>query len=273
MKTASILLFSLSTLLSLMVCWSLRERLTHRVSRWLRSFDSESDYPVNRVLFDLILAAGILSIVLASIGAGWLSLLACPICLGVPYVRRHFLRKRNEAALQAQLPDFCEFLAAAVRAGVSLRTALDELQTQVSAPLSRELGRIRNEQRLGASVAQSFDRWSQQGRGASLHEVAFCIRVSQESGGGLAESLINTARALRQTQLVQEKAKALSAQGRLQALVMMAIPPILLLTVSAIDPFTSDFFFQSVNGGILLGIVVLLEIVGFRWIQRIVRVE
>lgn len=253
--------------------WSLREAIYARARGWVHSFDTDCDYPPRRVLFDVGMFATVGLCLLLILGAWSYALLVLPVSILVPHIRRHVLLTRYQAALNAQIPDFCEFLAAAVRAGVGVRSALDELQAQVGQPLSRELGKIRNEQRLGASVAQSFERWSIRSCSPALSDVSFCIRISQESGGGLGESLINTARALRQARLVQEKARALSAQGRLQAIIMMAIPPLLLVVVSSIDSSTHDFFFNSRAGGALLLVVILLEIVGFRWIQSIVKVE
>ncbi|MEY3969716.1 MAG: hypothetical protein RL617_729, partial [Pseudomonadota bacterium] len=102
---------------------------------------------------------------------------------------------------------------------------------------------------------------------------SFCIRLSVQSGGSLSEALKRFAEALRQELLLAEKMKTLTSQGRLQALVMLAIPVLLGLTLLIIDPDSARFFLQTGQGLMVIAFVLTLETLGALWIRRLVRVE
>lgn len=80
---------------------------------------------------------------------------------------------------------------------------------------------------FGHSMDTAFERWSENLGSAPAMDMAFCIRLSVQSGGGLSEALKRFAEALRQELVLAEKMRALTSQGRLQALVMLAIPVLL----------------------------------------------
>ncbi|NBY13895.1 MAG: hypothetical protein EBQ76_03965 [Betaproteobacteria bacterium] len=180
---------------------------------------------------------------------------------------------RRLNGLRKQLPDLCDFLASALRAGMSLRAAVDQAQSQISDPMKEGLSALQNAQRLGTSLEDALDRWARASGLEGIRDLAFCLRVSSQSGGSVSDSIQSLGKSLRQRNLIEAKAEALSAQGRLQALVMMFIPVVLLVVTSLLDPNVSDFFFKQEVGQRLLIVILFLEVFGYRWIKKLIKVH
>jgi tight adherence protein B len=172
-----------------------------------------------------------------------------------------------------ELPQATELLAGAIQAGSSLRQALVQVAAFSSPVVAREFREILRLTQFGHSMDAAFDRWSSQTRSQPALDMSFCIRLSVQSGGSLSEALKRFAEALRQELLLAEKMKTLTSQGRLQALVMLAIPVLLGLTLLMIDPESARFFLQTWQGLLVIVFVLTLETLGALWIRRLVRVE
>ena len=182
-------------------------------------------------------------------------------------------RRNTHDAFHRELPQACELLAGAIQAGSSLRQALVQVAAFSSPILSREFREILRLTQFGHSMDTAFERWSETLGSAPAMDMAFCIRLSVQSGGGLSEALKRFAEALRQELVLAEKMRALTSQGRLQALVMLAIPVLLGGSLILIDPTSVDFFLTTWQGWVVMGVVCMLEISGALWIRQLVRVE
>lgn len=182
-------------------------------------------------------------------------------------------RRNTQDAFHRELPQACELLAGAIQAGSSLRQALVQVAAFSSPVLSREFREILRLTQFGHSMDTAFERWSEDLGSAPATDMAFCIRLSVQSGGSLSEALKRFAEALRQELVLAEKMRALTSQGRLQALVMLAIPVLLGGTLMLIDPASADFFLNTWQGWVVMAVVFMLEACGALWIRQLVRVE
>ncbi len=182
--------------------------------------------------------------------------------------------ERRRRLICAELPSMCDLLASILKGGGGFRTALQILQHGYRGPaLKASIASLNETLRLGTPQDEAVRRWAFQLGVQEAHFFAFCVNVSQKTGGRLAEALERLSESLRAQQAVALKAEALTSQGRLQALLMAAMPFLLLLMLSVIDQSFLSFFIGSVHGLGLLGLVVLLELVGLMWIRRIIRIE
>jgi tight adherence protein B len=183
--------------------------------------------------------------------------------------------RRNVSAdqLQRQLPAFCDLLAGSVQAGASLRQALVHVGAYSEQPLSGDLRRLLRDAQFGHSVEDALALWAQRRPIQAMEDFVYAVRMSLQSGGSVSETLQRFADDLRERLKLQDKARALTAQGRLQAWVMAFIPIFLLVLVSLLDRSTLLFFTTSGVGYLILLLVLALEVVGVVWIRRIVRVE
>ena len=183
--------------------------------------------------------------------------------------------RRNVAVeqLQRQLPAFCDLLAGSVQAGASLRQALVHVSVYSEQPLAGDLRRLLRDAQFGHSIEDAMALWAERRPIQALEDLVYAVRMSLQSGGSVSETLQRFSEDLRERLKLQDKARALTAQGRLQAWVMAFIPIFLLILVSLLDRSTLLFFTTSWVGYLILLLVLALEVVGVIWIRRIVRVE
>lgn len=180
---------------------------------------------------------------------------------------------RRLKEIRYQLPDVIELIATSLKAGSSIRAAIIQVARQSPRPISRELGILERSQRIGVPLDTALKQWA---RRLGIEEVgllSFTISVSSASGGNLSESLDRLASTFRQRLMLEEKVDALTAQGRLQSWVMIALPVILGIVLSLMD-FESMAPLWRTNGGLLvLATIATLEMLGFIWIRRLTRLE
>ena len=183
-----------------------------------------------------------------------------------------FYRQRQTQALEQAIPDLSDLLGSALRSGLSTRSALLAAEQSMKGAVRREVSRLLRDIRLGHSIEEAFQNWGERRPISAVRDMGLCVQLSAQSGGNLADALERHGEAVRQQLAIAAKAKALTAQGRLQALVMLAMPPLLLLVTAAMDPFVTDYFFNTGLGQTLLLMVLALEVTGWLWIRRLVRV-
>ncbi|MEY2777468.1 MAG: hypothetical protein RLY30_1566 [Pseudomonadota bacterium] len=181
--------------------------------------------------------------------------------------------RQRKRQVERQLPEFCDAVSGALRAGASLRTAIAQARDQLSLPIRGEIDRLLNLLRLGLSQEEALTRWAENSGLPAMKDLAFCAGVSSRSGGSLAPLVESIGHNLAAELALQSKADALTSQGRLQAIVMIGIPPALLFMTGLMDPSVWSFFFQSQLGSLLLWVVALLEGVGLIWIRKITQVR
>ncbi|MBU3725385.1 MAG: pilus assembly protein [Burkholderiaceae bacterium] len=180
---------------------------------------------------------------------------------------------RRYRAIRYQLPTVIELLATSLRAGLSIRAALTQLVKQSARPISQELAMLDRMQRIGLPLERALADWAARLPVSELQLLTFTISVSAASGGGLSESLDRLAASFRQRLVLEEKVDALTAQGRMQAWVMVALPLALALVLTAMDPESMTSLWTTSSGHLVLGLVTTLEVLGLIWIRRLVRFQ
>lgn len=220
------------------------------------------------------LAAGLgLAAALLVFQSLWLApVLFVAMLVGVLVVTRYRLARRHRA-IRYQLPTVIELLATSLRAGLSIRAALTQLVRQSARPISQELAMLDRMQRIGLPLERALAEWADRLPVQELQLLTFTISVSAASGGGLSEALDRLAASFRQRLVLEEKVDALTAQGRLQAWVMVALPVVLALVLTVMDPESMKVLWLTSAGHIALGVVAALETLGLLWIRRLVRFQ
>jgi len=99
------------------------------------------------------------------------------------------------------------------------------------------------------------------------------LRIAAQTGGNLADTLERIAATLRARAQLQGRVQALTAQGRMQAWVLAALPPLLLLALDRLEPDIMATLWHTPLGWGVLATVVVLEVLGVVWIRRIVRID
>ncbi|MDR2001304.1 MAG: type II secretion system F family protein [Zoogloeaceae bacterium] len=186
------------------------------------------------------------------------------------YAWRH---KRRVALIDSQVPDMLAMTAGAMSAGASLMVALESVARDGPTPIKLELEMMLREVKLGIDLDAALDSWAVRLKSEEMVMVAAAIKIARESGGNLSESLDKLSRAVRERQNMEKKIIALTAQGRMQAFVMSALPFMLLYVLFQLDPVAMDPMFHTVAGWAVFLAVCVWITVGFQLIKKIMDID
>lgn len=189
---------------------------------------------------------------------------------GLAYRR---LCARRMRLIEGQLADALLVVAGGLRAGVSLTHALQQLVREGRPPLAQEFDLVLREQRLGVGLDEALEHLAARVPLQSLTMVIAAMRIAGETGGSLAEALERGARTVRSQRAMEEKIRALTAQGKLQALVVGLLPALLLLVLGRMEPEAMAVMWSTPMGWATLGVVAVLEACGVMLIRRIVAID
>lgn len=200
--------------------------------------------------------------------------LGCGAVLGfLPRVMYARLRQRRLHRFEEQLPDALTMLSGALRAGLSLRSAIGQLVIEAPAPLGQEFTLLLREQRLGATLEQSLNGMARRIPTPTTVLTVSAMRIASETGGGLAEMLERTAHTVRSRLQIEGKIRALTAQGKLQAWIVGLLPVALMLVLDQMQPATMGVLWHTPMGWGALAVMGVLEALGIFVIRRIVAID
>lgn len=185
-----------------------------------------------------------------------------------------FRIERRQKKFAAQLSDTLQLLSGSLRAGYSLMQAVDAVAREADAPASEEFGRLVVETRLGRDTRDALHAMAARMGGEDLSWVVQAIEIHREVGGDLAEVLDTVAGTVRERDQIRRQIKALSAEGRLSAWVLLALP----FGVGGFIFLTNRPYLAELTSGGLLGWGMLamgavLMTVGVLWMRHLVKLE
>ncbi|MVA76534.1 type II secretion system protein F [Auraticoccus sp. F435] len=218
-----------------------------------------------------VVGAALAALVLGSLLAGPLVglLLAAAVPLAVK-IALGVLETRRQKAFADQLEDSLQLMSSGLRAGHSLLQALNGVAQEAEQPTSEEFARIINETRLGRELGQSLEAAARRMDSEDFVWVTQAIAINREVGGNLAEVLDGVAHTIRERNQIRRQVQALSAEGRLSAYVLMALPVGVTLFLGVANPGYIARFTQSLVGYGLIGLSVVLMVVGALWLRKVV---
>jgi tight adherence protein B len=226
---------------------------------------------------DFVLLVGLATVVAGGLGGvlgGVLIglLLAAAVPLGAKLLLK-FRAGRRRAAFADQLDDSLQLMAGSLRAGHSLLRAVDSVSSEAPAPTSEEFSRIVNETRVGRDLNEALDEVAARMGSDDFVWVAQAIAIHREVGGNLAEVLDAVGHTIRERNAIRRQVKALSAEGKLSAIVLMALPFGVTFFISITNPAYIGRFTESFTGYVMLGVAVTMLLVGGLWLKKTVAIK
>jgi Flp pilus assembly protein TadB len=218
-------------------------------------------------------------------GAGLAALLTLPTTwwIGVPLgallgwllaalvVRARASKRR--AAFADQLPDVLQLVASSLRSGFSLAQSIDAVVRDDTQPTAGEFSRALAATRIGAELEDALDRVAARMCSADLAWVVMAVRIQRQVGGNLAEVLMNTVSTMRDRSQTRRHVRALSAEGRLSAYVLVGLPVFL---AGFLFLFRAEYMrplYTTLIGIVMLSCAAVLVVLGSLWMRKLVRVE
>ncbi len=193
--------------------------------------------------------------------------------LAAPRILVLWLRQRRRRRLAQQLPDALALWSGLLRSGQGATQSLSQVAARQASPLGDELRMVLAQLRLGTGMDVAFQGLRERAGLADLRLLATLLQANRELGGNLAESLHRLAELLRGRLLMEARIQSLTAQGRMQGVVVGALPLLLLLVLYAMEGDTMRVLHTTLQGWVALALIGVLELIGFLLIRRIVRID
>lgn len=201
--------------------------------------------------------------VLAGALTGWLGMrLALSFRIG-----------RRRAAFSEQLPDVLQLVAGSLQSGFSLEQSLDAVVREGAQPAAGEFSRALAEARIGADMEDALDGVANRMDSSDLQWTVMAVRIQRTVGGNLAEVLRNIVGTMRERAYLRRQVRALSAEGRLSAYIIVALPVVIGGLLFLKDPAYMRPLYTTPAGLVMLAGAVILVVLGALWMRALIKVE
>jgi len=201
------------------------------------------------------------------------TVLGLAIGIIVPYVYLVIKVGRRKARFAAQLPDTLTLLAGSIAAGYSLPQAIDTVVREADSPMSVELNRAIVEARLGVTMEDALENTALRMASLDFGWVVMAVRIQREVGGNLAEVLTSVAATMRERERLRRQVSVLSAEGRLSAVILGALPLLFTVYLVLVRPEYIGTLLSSPLGIALIIGGVFMFVAGTFWLRKVVKVE
>jgi tight adherence protein B len=224
-----------------------------------------------RLIFWSLLAAIAAGTIPAVVFHKWLASAAIALVgTAVPWIYIWRARARRLEQLRSQLPDVFDFMARVLRAGQTISQALETVGDEFSRPASEEFGYAYEQQNLGLTSDAVMRELARRTGLLELKIFVLAVTVQRQTGGNLADLLNKLAMIIRDRYRIRGTIRSMTAEGRLQAFILLALPPFLLGAITIINRPYAAVLYQHPN--LLVGMLAFM-IAGAVWMQKIVNFD
>lgn len=183
------------------------------------------------------------------------------------------LADRRRAKFADQLSDTLQLLAGSLRSGYGLTQAIDAVAREAPSPTCDEFRRLVVESRLGRDLGEGLRGVADRAGNEDFHWVVQAMDIHREVGGDLAEILDQVGETIRDRNRVRRQVKALSAEGRLSAVILFVLPFVMAGVIRTTNPEYFGELTGTSAGKIMLGLGASLMVAGGIWLRNIVKLE
>ncbi len=212
--------------------------------------------------------AAVIGFLLGGLVPAFLLLVMTPVGL---LLLLQVLVSRRRRKFAEQVPDALQMLAGGLRAGHSLLRAVDAAAEENESPMKEELSRVVNETRIGRDLGESLADVARRTANEDFASITRAIEIHREVGGDLAQVLDNVGETIRDRTQLRGQVKALSAEGRMSALVLMALPIVMFFGLTLFNTLYSKVFLTTFPGFLMIVTAVVLLAAGGFWLSRLIK--
>ncbi len=191
----------------------------------------------------------------------------------IPFLFLYTKKKHRMLKFQRQLPDAMDLIARSLKAGHAFAGGLKMVADEFDDPIGQEFDIVVNEINFGVSVSDALKSLSKRVDSPDLNFFVISVILQRETGGNLAEILENIAHLIRERFKLHGYIRVLSAEGKLSAIVLIALPFFVVFMLSYINPDYIRTLLIDPIGNIMVVFAVLLMIAGIFVMKRMIQIK
>lgn len=191
----------------------------------------------------------------------------------VPFFVLSFKRNRRLRTFEEQFPEALDLIARALKAGHAFATGLKMVADEMSEPVGPEFRKTFDEQNFGLPLKDALENLTHRVPLIDVRFFATAVLIQRETGGNLSEILENLAHVVRERFKILRQVRVYTAHGRLTGYVLLALPAVLCIALSFINPDHMNTLFRERMGQMLLMTAAVMQFIGYMWIRQVVKIE
>jgi tight adherence protein B len=195
------------------------------------------------------------------------------IGFALPFMFLKFKRTKRLRAFEEQFPEALDLIARALKAGHAFATGLKMAADELDEPVGPEFRKTFDEQNFGLPLKDALENLTLRIPILDVRFFATAVLIQRETGGNLSEILENLAHVVRERFKILRQVRVYTAHGRLTGYVLLALPAVLGVALSFINPDHMNMLFRERMGQILLMVAMCMQIAGYIWIKQVVKIE
>jgi tight adherence protein B len=188
----------------------------------------------------------------------------------IPLIYLQMIRKQRVEKLLSQLPDAFDLMGRVIRAGQTMSQGLQAVADEFTPPVATEFSYCYEQQNLGLSPELSMRDLARRTGLLEIKIFVTAMLVQQQTGGNLAEMLDKLSAIIRQRYRLRGQIKALTAEGRFQAVILLALPIVMFMIFMVLNPTYES---ELLKHPTLIAATLVCEGLGGLWIRKIVNFD
>ncbi len=252
----------------------LLSKITKLSSVELTLVQANSQMPMSIFVLISVVCASFAALAAALYNLGILAMLGGAVAGSfLPYGYMRWKRKKRFLLFQKQLPDALDLMARALRAGHAFSVGMKMVGDEFPDPVGPEIGRAVEEISYGIDIPEALKSLSKRIECVDLKFFVTALIVQRETGGNLAEIIEAISRLIRLRFELLGRVQALSAEGKWSAIVLMAMPILLLVGLSWINPEYMDPLYNDPTGQLMLGTALVWMAIGGVVVKKMINIK
>ena len=191
----------------------------------------------------------------------------------LPIIFIKIKKENRRKAFEAQLGDTLIMMCNGLKSGFSFQQTMENVASDMPAPIGMEFGRVCNEIRYGATMEEALNNMAERVKSPDLMLVVSAVLIQRTTGGNLSEILSTISETIRDRIKIKGEISSITAQGRMSGIIIGSLPVGIAVILMVINPEYMSTFFTTTAGNIMLSVSVIMEILGFLAIRKVVTIE
>jgi tight adherence protein B len=242
------------------------------LGRWLEQSGMKASIS-GVLLISVALAATLAFITSLLTRSPWGLPVGAAVGFGLPFVVLNFKRGRRMNTFEEQFPEALDLIARALKAGHAFATGLKMAADELPEPVGPEFRNTFDEQNFGLPLKDALDNLTRRIPLLDVRFFATAVLIQRETGGNLSEILENLAHVVRERFKILRQVRVYTAHGRFTGYVLLALPAVLGIALSFINPDHMNMLFRERMGQMLLLFALVMQVIGFLWIKQVIKIE
>jgi tight adherence protein B len=242
------------------------------ISRWIEQSGTKAS--VSSVFLVALVLAAIMAVVAQVATRTPLSMIGgAALGFAMPFLFLRMKRTRRLRKFEEEFPEALDLISRALKAGHAFATGLKMVADEMKEPVGPEFRKTFDEQNFGLPLKDALENLTLRIPILDMRFFATAVLIQRETGGNLSEILENLAHVVRERFKILRQVRVYTAHGRMTGYVLLALPAVLAIALSFINPEHMNMLFRERLGQILLMVAIGMQTAGFIWIKQVVKIE